>query len=270
MEGQLCPLHHSPWPLCFGGLVQELIQLTGEQLSRALNECLVSKIYGCQGSGLLTRAVHFFLQMPAGDMRDICLQGRINDILYFPTWQDIVNSLEMRWIYAGPWCSHSRLISERSNPVFLAVAVGSGPPWQSKDCVCIVPITALCSDFSWCRLCKWSSPISTLRFAERCLYVSLVVLVACLSSLQWQTHISRSMSGEQVPAFLKINLLFWSSGVIGTERLPARIHSLQSKGAKWAALARFGWTRNRLLGAWPFSPSLNLDSPIPACISPWC
>lgn len=52
------------------------------------------------------------------------------------------------------------------------------------------------------------SPISTLRFAERCLYISLVVLVACLSSLQWQTHISRSVSGEQVPAFLKINLLF--------------------------------------------------------------
>lgn len=85
MEGQLCPLHHSPWPLCFGALVQELIQLAGEQLSRALNECLVSKIYGCQGSGLLTRAVHFFLQMPAGGMGDICLQGRINDILYFPT-----------------------------------------------------------------------------------------------------------------------------------------------------------------------------------------
>lgn len=36
-------------------------------------------------------------------------------------------------------------------------------------------------------------------------------------------------------AFLKINLLLWSGGAIGTERLPARIYNLESKGAKWAA-----------------------------------
>lgn len=89
VEGQLCPLHHSSWPLFFEALVQELIQLTGEQLNRALTECLVSKIYKCQGSGPLTRAVlavRFFLQMPAGGIRDICLQERINYILYSPTW----------------------------------------------------------------------------------------------------------------------------------------------------------------------------------------
>lgn len=81
------------------------------------------------------------------------------------------------------------------------------------------------------------------------------------------TRVFRFVSEEQAPAFLKINLLFWSGGVIGTERLPARIYSLESNGAKRAASSQLGRTRNRLLGVWAVSPSLNLDSPIPACIS---
>lgn len=79
-EGQLCPLYHSSWPLCFEALVQGLIHLTGEQLNGALNGYLVSKIYRCQGLGPL--AVHFCLQISEGDIRDISLQGRIDDTLY--------------------------------------------------------------------------------------------------------------------------------------------------------------------------------------------
>lgn len=180
----------------------------------------------------------------------------------------------MCWISADHWCSHSHPISKRSNPIFLAVAVGSGPPWQSKG------LYVLCQSLLYAQIfldARFGSEVATFqhwgllkdvcRFRLSC---SLHVYPAHDGRLLQQTHISRSVRGEQVPAFLKINLLFWSGGVIGTERLPARIYNVQSEGAKWAALAQFGWTRNRLLGAWPFSPSLNLDSPVPACISPWC
>lgn len=102
------------------------------------------------------------------------------------------------------------------------------------------------------------------------LLCSLRVYPAYNGRLLQQTHISRSVSGEQVPAFLKINLLFWSGGVIGAERLPARIYSSQSKGAKWAAwpsldgLGTDGWGPDLSLPLWiwitPFQIAFLLDA----------
>lgn len=101
------------------------------------------------------------------------------------------------------------------------------------------------------------------------LLCSLRVYPACDGRLLQQTRISRSDGGTS-SSFLENQsavLIWWCDS---NWEAPARIHSLQSKGAEWAELAQFKWTQNRLLGAWPFSPSSNLDSSLPACISPWC
>lgn len=248
MESQLCPLHPSSWPLCFGAVVQELIQ---HLMDASLARFWMPRFRSTGSSFLLSNACRGYkTYLPSGkDKLYIVFTSMIGHCKQSGDVLDLCRSLMF---------SFSPSLQE-IQPNFLGCCSWLWASLAEQGLVCLLLITALCSYFSWCSevatFQHWGLLKDVCRFCLLCL---LRVYPAYDNRLLQQTHISGSVSGEQVPALLKINLLFWSGGVIGTERLPARIYICKAR-----ELSEQLWPSWDGLGSDCWGPDLSLPLWIP-------